>query len=131
MILDDKLFFRSTGGSKDLVTSGTTAVTSDYIDTVASGVYNTQKRVIAHINVKASNAAAGANFTFALVNSDTSGGTYTTISSKVVPLAEVNALANIALDVPKDAKQFLKVIITPAASMTGGITANAVISIEA
>lgn len=127
MLLDSKWTFKTSGGSEDLATNATTGVTSDYIDLKAvSGYADGGGELTAVGRVKSTTAAAGASFTITLTDCDTSGGTYVAVGTKTVALA--SAVANSVLfeiPFPAGIREFVKLTITPAASMTGALTVNA------
>ena len=132
MLIDTKWVFRTSGGSEDLATSGTTPVLSDYIDLKAvSGYGDGGGAMFATVRVKTTTAAAGASFAVSIADCDTSGGTYVARSEKVVPLADVVANTVIAhLPFPQGCRQFIKLSVVPAASMTGALTVNGAITTE-
>ena len=126
MILDAKWRFKTSGGSEDLATSGTTAVTSDFINLLGSGYADGGSELIARVRCKSTTAAAGASFTVAVKHCDTEGGTYVDAVSVVVALASVVESTELAaLRLPLGLKKYLKLVVTPAASMTGALTVNA------
>ena len=132
MLIDTKWVFRTAGGSEDLATSGTTPVLSDYIDLKAvSGYGDGGGAMFATVRVKSTTAAVGASFAVSISDCDTSGGTYVARSEKIVPLADVVANTVIAhLPFPKGCRQFIKLSVTPAASMTGALTVNGAVTTE-
>ena len=132
MLLDSKWIFKTSGGSEDLATNATTGVTSDYIDLkAASGYANGGGELNAVGRVKSTTAAAGANFVITLTDCDTSGGTYVAVGTKTVLLAAVVAnTVMFEIPFPDDIRQFVKLTITPAASMTGALTVNAGVHVE-
>ena len=126
MILDAKWRFKTTGGSEDLATSATSAVTSDFINLLGSGYADGGSELIARVRCKSTTAAAGASFTIAVMECATESGTYNVAVSKVVALADVVANTELAaLRLPLGLKKYLKLVVTPAASMTGALTVNA------
>ena len=126
MISDAKWRFKTSGGSEDLATSGTTEVTSDYIGLVAGGYADGGSELVARVRVKSTTAAVGASFNVAVMECATSGGTYTVAVQKTVPLASVIAGTEIAaLRLPLGLKKFIELVVTPAASTTGALTVNA------
>jgi hypothetical protein len=130
--MDAKWAFKTTAGSEDLATSATTAVTSDYIDLEAvSGYADGGGALYAVGRSKSSTAAAGASFTFTLTDCDTSGGTYVAVGTKTVVLAScVTGKFLFSIPFPMEIRQFVKLTITPAASMTGILTVNAGVATE-
>lgn len=132
MLHDNKLRFRLSNGSVDLATSGTTAAESDYIDLRAvpawnSGYADGGGSLYVDVWIKSiSTPAAGADFTFALTDCDTSGGSYVaTPAVKVIARASATQGVRFRLRFPVGIRRYIKFKVTPAASMTGGITTNA------
>lgn len=122
MIIDEKWVLKTTGGSEDLATSGTTAVISDYINLGTAEWQNAGKPLTLFTNVVSNSAATGTDFTFEIQDCDTYNGTYTTIASKVVARTALTAGAIVELLLPYKTRQFLKFKVTPGASMTGALT---------
>lgn len=131
MLHDNKLRFRLSNGSVDLATSGTAAAESDYIDLRAvpawnSGYADGGGNLYVDVWIKSiSTPAAGADFTFALTDCDTSGGAYVAVASKVIARASATQGVRFRLRFPVGIRRYIKFKVTPAASMTGGITVNA------
>lgn len=125
MIIDEKWVIKTTGGSEDLATSGTTAVVSDYIDLGTANWQDAGRPLTLFTNVVSNSAATGADFTFEIQDCDTSGGTYTTIASKTVARTALTAGTVVELLLPYKTRRYLKVKITPGASMTGTLTCRA------
>lgn len=131
MLHDNKLRFRLSNGSVDLTTSGTTVAESDYIDLRAvpawnSGYADGGGNLYVDVWIKSiSTPAGGADFTFALTDCDTSGGTYVAVASKVIARASATQGVRFRLRFPVGIRRYIKFKVTPAASMTGGITVNA------
>ena len=132
MLIDTKWVFRTSGGSEDLATSGTTPVLSDYIDLKAvSGYGDGGGAMFATVRVKSTTATTGASFAISIADCDTSGGTYVARSEKIVPLADVVANTVIAhLPFPQNVRQFIKLSVVPAASMANALTVNGAITTE-
>ena len=132
MLMDTKWVFRTSGGSEDLATSGTTPVLSDYVDLKAvSGYGDGGGAMFATVRVKSTTATTGASFAISIADCDTSGGTYVARSEKIVPLADVVANTVIAhLPFPQNVRQFIKLSVVPAASMANALTVNGAITTE-
>lgn len=127
MIIDSKWVLKTAGGSEDLATSGTTAVTSDYIDLASPGYMNAGRPMSVKFVVKATTAAAGTNFTFDILDCDTAGGTYVSVGSKTIARTDLVAASKWDMLVPFNTRRYIKFSITPGASMTGALTVNAAI----
>lgn len=132
MLHDNKLRFRLSNGSADLAVTDATAVSSDYIDLRAvpalnSGYADGGGALYVDVWMKSvGTLGVGANYTFALQDCDTSGGTYAdTPAIKVVARASVVQGLRFRLRFPVGIRRYIKFKVTPAASMTGNSTVNA------
>lgn len=125
MIIDEKWVLKTSGGSEDLATSGTTAVTSDYIDLGTADWQDAGRPLTLFANVTSNTAATGADFTFEIQDCDTSGGTYVAIASKTIARTALTVGTVVEILLPFKTRRFLKVKITPGSSMTGVLTCRA------
>lgn len=131
MLIDAKTLILTTGGSEALATNATTAVTSDYIDFKAAGYSDGGGDLFLTVRCVSTTAAAGTYFDIQITDATTSGGTYTARATKRVLLAEAVASTVIAnIPFPMDMKQYMRVTITPSASMTGILTVNAAVTTQ-
>jgi hypothetical protein len=131
MIIDDMFYFRTSAGSEDLATDATTAIESDPINLRAAGYADGGGELVVVVRCKSTTAAVGASFAIGIESCATTGGTYVIDASKTVLLASVIANTILAeIRVPLGIKQFIKLIVTPAASMTGALTVNGAVRTE-
>lgn len=131
MVYDELTKFKTTGGSEDLATSGTTEALSAAIALDTDGFADGKANHVLRVRCKTTTLAAGASVRVVLRHCDTEGGTYTEAIGKDVLLAAVIANTEIAsLKLPFGLKAFVKLALVPAASMTGALTANAALYIS-
>lgn len=124
MALLSKLYTFAISGVEAMLTSGTTAKVSDYIDLGYQNLGEGATNLYCHIVTAGGNAATGASFLVELTECATSGGTYTAALAKTVALADALKSGNDLMHVklPAGLKQFVKIQVTGASGMTGGIT---------
>ncbi len=124
MAILSKLYTFAISGVEAMLTSGTTAKVSDAIDLGAANLGDGATDLYCHIVSNGGNPAVGASYLVELTDCATSGGTYTTVLAKTVLLAEAQktGIDLMHSKLPAGLKQFVKIQVTGAASMTGGIT---------
>ena len=130
MSLLSSLYAFLVSSAEAILPATTVAKVTDAFDTQAAGLGDgaTDLYFVANA-VDAGDSATGASYLIELKTCDTSGGTYTTVLSKTVPLATVKALGEVMRSkLPNGLLRYLKVSITGAASMTGGSTFKAYIA---
>jgi hypothetical protein len=124
MAILSKLYTFAISGVEAMLTATTVAKVSDYIDLGYQDLGDGATDLYCHIVTAGGNAAAGASFLVELTDCATSGGTYTAALAKTVLL--VNALVSgsdlMHSKLPAGLKRYVKIQVTGAASMTGGIT---------
>lgn len=129
MLIDSKWAVKTTGGSEDLATDGTTAVLSDYFDLKAvSGWADGGGEVFLVVRTKTNAATTGEKFTLSILDSDASGGTY--VSKADLSIARASWVAGTIaakIAMPKGIRQFVKVNLVSAGSgtMANALTVNA------
>jgi len=129
MLIDSKWVVKTTGGSEDLATSGTTAALSDYFDLKAvSGWADGGGEVFLVVRTKSKTAITGERFELSIQDSDASGGTY--VSKVLIPIPLASWVADTIaakIAIPNGIRQFVKVNIVSAGSgtMANVLTVNA------
>jgi hypothetical protein len=124
MALLSKLYTFAISGVEAMLTATTVAKVSDAIDLGVADLGDGATDLYCHIVTAGGNAAAGASFLVELTECATSGGTYTPALSKTVLLADALKTGNDLMHskLPAGLKRYVKIQVTGAASMTGGIT---------
>jgi len=132
MALLSKLYTFSLSSVEAMLTATTVAKVSDAINignpstaTADSGnLGDGATDLYCHIVTAGGNAAVGASFLVELTECATSGGTYTTAMARTVLLADALKSGNDLMHskLPAGLKPYVKIQVTGAASMTGGIT---------
>jgi hypothetical protein len=124
MALLSKLYTFAISTVEAMLTATTVAKVSDAIDLQAALLGDGATDLYCHIVTAGGNAAAGASFLVELTECDTTGGSYTTALARTVLLADALRSGNDLMHakLPAGLKRFVKIQVTGAANMTGGIT---------